>query len=166
MEDWLEFDFMQMPMIQNRACGQMPMGPMMMPQPMPYQPMQYMPYTPQNFNQTQNQTMDQVQAPPSITPPSVTPIVPTPLPGSTGGPNFNMEQGAPVQQDINYTQGFLKTQIGKRVRIEFLIGTSILNDRIGTLLQVGISYVVIQPIDTDDQLMCDIYSIKFVTIYQ
>lgn len=169
MEDWLDFDFMQMPMIQNRACGQMPMGPMMMPQPMPsiqYQPMQYAPYTPQNFNQIQNQPMDQVQVPPSITPPSSTPIAPIPAPGSTGGPDFNIEPGAPVQQDVNYTQGYLKTQIGKRVRIEFLIGTGMLTDRIGTLLEVGISYVVIQPTETDDLLMCDIYSIKFVTIYQ
>jgi len=163
MEDWLEFDFRQMPMIQNRSCGcgQMPMSPMMMPQ-----PMQYAPYNPQTYTPTYNQPMEQVQVPPSITPPSSTPTAPIPTPGSTGGPDFNIEPGAPVQQDVNYTQGYLKTQIGKRVRIEFLIGTGIVTDRIGTLLEVGISYVVIQPVDTDDLLMCDIYSIKFVTIYQ
>ncbi|KOA19984.1 hypothetical protein CLHOM_15490 [Clostridium homopropionicum DSM 5847] len=167
MEDWLEFDFMQMPMIQNRACGQMPLGQMMMPQqmqPMPYKPMPYAPYAPQTY--TENQPMDQVQTPTSITPPPSTPIAQIPTPGSTGSPDFAIEPGAPVQQDVNYTQGYLKTQIGKRVRIEFLIGTGIVTDRIGTLLEVGISYVVIQPVDTDDLLMCDIYSIKFVTIYQ
>lgn len=79
--------------------------------------------------------------------------------------NFVMAPGSPVIQDVNYTQGYLRTQIGKKVRVEFLIGTTCMTDRIGTLMEVGISYVILQPIETDDKMLCDIYSIKFVTIY-
>ncbi len=85
---------------------------------------------------------------------------------TTPDQNFVMAPGSPVSQDVLYTQGYLRTQIGKKVRIEFLIGTCSLNDRVGTLLEVGISYVIIRPIETDDKMLCDIYSIKFVTIYQ
>ena len=65
-----------------------------------------------------------------------------------------------------YTAGFLRNFIGCNMRVEFLIGTSgALVDRIGVLMEVGASYIVLQPFQTDDLLMCDLYSIKFVTIY-
>ena len=67
--------------------------------------------------------------------------------------------------DIEYTQGYLKSQIGSRVKVEFLIGTNMLIDRGGTLVDVGISYIIIREIETDDLLLCDIYSIKFVRFY-
>lgn len=63
-----------------------------------------------------------------------------------------------------FTPGFLRTQIGRRIRVEFLIGTNLLTDRTGTLLGVGASYILLRPIDSDDIMMCDIYSIKFATI--
>jgi hypothetical protein len=72
---------------------------------------------------------------------------------------------AQVVADVRYTQGWLRTQIGQKVKIEFLIGTNMLIDREGTLLDVGISYILIRETETDDVLMCDIYSIKFVRIY-
>lgn len=72
----------------------------------------------------------------------------------------------PIIDDIQYTQGYLKTQIGKRVRIEFLIGTNSLQDRTGTIQEVGISYIIISQEETNTRLLCDIYSIKFVTFYQ
>jgi hypothetical protein len=64
-----------------------------------------------------------------------------------------------------YTPGFLRTQIGKRMRVEFLIGTNNLTDRSGTLVAVGASYIIIRLVDSDDLMLCDIYSIKFVTIF-
>lgn len=77
-----------------------------------------------------------------------------------------MAQFEPVITEPGYTQYYLKQQIGKRVKIEFLIGTNMLVDREGTLLDVGISYLVIREVDTNNLVMCDMYSIKFVTIYQ
>ena len=63
-----------------------------------------------------------------------------------------------------FTPGFLRTQIGRRMRVEFLLGTNLLTDRTGTLVAVGASYIVLKLVDSDDLMMCDIYSIKFVTI--
>ncbi|MDP4177162.1 MAG: hypothetical protein Q8900_02325 [Bacillota bacterium] len=79
--------------------------------------------------------------------------------------DFEQAPGSPTTLDTQYTQGYLKTKIGKKVRISFLLGTNTFQDRTGTLLEVGISYVVIQDIDTNTQTLCDIYSIKFVTFY-
>jgi hypothetical protein len=79
--------------------------------------------------------------------------------------SFEMAPGAPVQQDVNYTQGFLRTVIGRRVLVSFLIGTNTYQDRTGVLERVGISYIILrEPEGT--QLLCDIYSIKFVRVFQ
>ncbi|SKC61620.1 hypothetical protein [Maledivibacter halophilus] len=83
----------------------------------------------------------------------------------TGAPDFEFEAGPSVQDDINYTQGYLRTKIGSYVKIEFLIGTNLFIDREGILQKVGISYVVIREAGTGNELMCDIYSIKFVEFY-
>lgn len=82
----------------------------------------------------------------------------------TGEPDFEFEAGPPVQDDVNYTQGYLKTKIGEYVKIEFLIGTNLFIDKEGILKDVGISYVVIEEAGTGNDLLADIYSIKFVSI--
>ena len=72
----------------------------------------------------------------------------------------------PTVQSPYYTAGFLKNFIGRNIRAEFLMGTGgSLTDRVGTLLDVGASYIVIQPLLTDDLLVCDLYSIRFITIF-
>ncbi len=78
--------------------------------------------------------------------------------------DFDMLPETPVL-GIEYTQGYLRTNIGKKVKVEFLIGTNMLIDREGTLIDVGISYIIIRETETDDLLLCDIYSIKFVRFY-
>ncbi len=89
----------------------------------------------------------------------------TPTPSPTPAPAPTTQFVPSVQDDILYNQGYLKTQIGKRVKIEFLIGTNMLIDREGTLVGVGISYVLINEVDTNDLIMADMYSIKFVRIF-
>lgn len=79
--------------------------------------------------------------------------------------NFEMAPGSPVEQNINYTQGYLQTQIGKRVRITYLLGTGTLQDRTGILKKVGISYVILRNEETNTDELSDIYSIKFVVIF-
>lgn len=104
-------------------------------------------------NQTQNLPVP-IRPPRSLpTPSNQLPLIP---PG---------EQTPRTVESIMYTPGYLRTQIGRMVRVEFLIGTNGLNDRIGTLLGVGASYILLRPIGTNDIELCDIYSIKFVTIY-
>lgn len=78
-------------------------------------------------------------------------------------PGFQME---PTLANIAYTQAFLRTQIGKRVRVSFLIGTGMLMDRTGILEQVGVSYIVLRVPEANTSVMADMYSIKFVDIFE
>lgn len=63
-----------------------------------------------------------------------------------------------------YTPAFLRQQIGRLMRVEFLIGTNNLVDRIGILQEVGASYILLRSFENDSLVYCDIYSIKFITI--
>jgi hypothetical protein len=63
-----------------------------------------------------------------------------------------------------YTPAFLREQIGKLVRVEFLIGTNNLVDKIGILQDVGASYILLKSLESNTTTYADIYSIKFVTI--
>ena len=90
----------------------------------------------------------------------------TTMPGtSTTNQDFEIAPGSPIVNNPLYNQGWLSTQIGKYIKVEFLIGTSMLIDREGVLKEVGISFIVIQEAGTNDMLMCDIYSIKFVRVF-
>lgn len=124
---------------------------------------------------TQNKPMFQTgpTGMPILTPGGTTAIPPFPgtqQPPGTNTPsqnfqdNFEMAPGSPVQQDINFTQGFLRTQIGKRMLVSFLIGTNTYQDRTGVLERVGISYIILKE-EEGTELLCDIYSVKFVRIF-
>ena len=63
-----------------------------------------------------------------------------------------------------YTPGFLREQIGRLMRVEFLIGTNNMVDRIGILEDVGASYILLRSFENDSLIYCDIYAIKFITI--
>lgn len=63
-----------------------------------------------------------------------------------------------------YTPGFLRTQIGKLMRVVFLIGSSSLDDRVGILEEVGASYIVLRSVEGNIKLYGDLYAIKFITI--
>ena len=138
------------------------------------------PYNSSNTNKelpyTQNNTNPYNKTQPTI--PTMTPAMtlPTGIPtgppygGATLTPGMSplpsVVQTPQTVQNPYYTAGYLKRFIGRDVRVEFLIGTGgTLIDRIGTLLDVGASYIVIKPLRSNDSLMCDLYSIKFVTIY-
>lgn len=121
-----------------------------------------------------------VQSGTPVSPPAIIPPVPT---GYPSGPSYvstppqiqQASQPAPdsdtmgpapeTVESIAYTQGYLKQHIDERVKVEFLIGTNMLIDREGTLVDVGASYIVIQEAETDDLLLADMYSIKFVRFY-
>ena len=79
--------------------------------------------------------------------------------------NVQINQNSPEILTNNiYTPAFLREQIGKLMRVEFLIGTNNLTDRIGILEDVGASYILLRSVESDNLIYCDIYSIKFVTI--
>lgn len=77
----------------------------------------------------------------------------------------NIDQSSPeILTNPIYTPAFLREQIGKLMRVEFLIGTNNLVDRIGILQDVGASYILLRSFENDSLVYCDIYSIKFITI--
>lgn len=71
----------------------------------------------------------------------------------------------PVITDKSYIQGYLQTIIGRYVKVEFILGTNMLIDREGTLVSVGIDHIVLREPETDDLVIADLYSIKFVRVY-
>lgn len=79
--------------------------------------------------------------------------------------NVTINQNSPEILTNNiYTPAFLREQIGKLMRVEFLIGTNNLTDRVGILEDVGASYILLRSIESRNLVYCDIYAIKFVTI--
>jgi hypothetical protein len=118
-----------------------PAGPGFMP----------VPVAPQQFVPQQFQTFPGAQ--------QLQPMAAAPLLPPVTGP-------APQTTDnILYTPGYLRTQLGRRVKVEFLIGTNLFVDREGILVAVGATYIIIQEAETDDLLLCDMFSIKFVKFY-
>lgn len=69
-------------------------------------------------------------------------------------------------ESMQYLNGFLRMQVGSRIKAEFLVGTNTYLDKSGKLVAVGANYIVLQEAMTDDLLVCDFFNIKFVTIYR
>lgn len=78
--------------------------------------------------------------------------------------NIETNQEPEILTNQIYTPAFLREQIGKLMRVEFLIGTNNLVDRIGILQDVGASYILLRSFENDSLVYADIYSIKFITI--
>lgn len=126
-----------------------------------------------------------IGVPPGAGTPGMMPISPTPIvtPPGRGVPtmpparevpgvpetevpiDFDIQPGPPVLTNTEFLQGYLRTIIGRYVKIDFLIGTNTFIDREGTLIDVGVDHVVLREAETDDLLVCDLYSIKFVKVY-
>lgn len=82
------------------------------------------------------------------------------------------EISVPAAEDFNDNpafqgsiQQFLSENIGNFVVIDFLIGTQAMTTRQGILYSVGASYVVLFEELSKTFILCDIFSIKFVTFY-
>ncbi len=89
-------------------------------------------------------------------------------PGNSPSSNAN---GFTVPSGIGYDayqgsiQQIMRDNIGQYMDVEFLIGTSGLTTRSGLLTNVGVSYIVLYDRSKDRYTICDLYSVKFVTIY-
>jgi len=121
-------------------------------------------YTYRNPTMAQSQTQMQTQMTPQLPPQ----VIPAPI---AANPTDIMVLNALTQpmpvtmQSLQYINAFLRTQIGKKVTVDFLLGTDSLQDRTGTLLGVGTNYILLNEVETDDLLVCDFYTIKFVKVY-
>lgn len=106
---------------------------------------------------------------PSAMIPSSVGITPSAPQGAMQGsfsPITDLSQPMPITtESLQYLNGFMRTQIGRRVQVQFLLGTNTITDRTGTLLGVGANYILLNETDSDDLLACDFYNIKFIRIY-
>lgn len=73
--------------------------------------------------------------------------------------------GAETNEGIEYLNGLIRTQIGRRASIDFLLGTSGMVTKDGYILGVGSNYILINEVDTDDITACDFYNIKFIKFF-
>lgn len=66
---------------------------------------------------------------------------------------------------LQYANGFYRTQIGRYVRIDQLLGSSNMTTQEGFLIGVGFNYIILQEGYTGNILVVDIYSIKNMYVY-
>lgn len=70
-----------------------------------------------------------------------------------------------TRESLQYLNGFIRTQIGRRVTIDFLIGSGNLQSKTGYLLAVAQNYLLLNELDTNDVTACDLYTLKFIRFY-
>ncbi|MBO5666699.1 MAG: hypothetical protein J6S45_04565 [Firmicutes bacterium] len=64
--------------------------------------------------------------------------------------------------NLQYLNGFMRTQIGNYCQVTVMIGTSNTTERSGILLAVGINYLLLMSEDSNEIETVDFYNIKFV----
>ena len=81
----------------------------------------------------------------------------------------SQNSGIPFNMSYDTYQGsiqqVLRDNVGQYVEIEFLIGSENITTRYGVLKSVGSNYIIIQNITSKRNTICDIFAIKFVTVY-
>ncbi len=89
-------------------------------------------------------------------------------PGSSpsGNNNFTVPSGIGYDAYQGSIQQIMRDNIGQYMEVEFLIGTNGLTTRSGQLTNVGVSYIVLFDSAKERYMICDLYSVKFVTIYE
>ncbi len=106
-------------------------------------------------------------ATPYIPPAGQTPGPYTPAPGAsfpTDVVDLDTVQGPPPAAEPGFIPHFLASNIGRAVRAEFIVGTSQYMDKTGIISEVGINYFVLYDTNARADVMCDLYSVKFVTL--
>ena len=75
----------------------------------------------------------------------------------------NMQENDNLQGFANSWQRALQQNIGEYCYIDFLIGTQNLVRKEGILYDVGMSFITLYEPRSKNYIVCDFYSIKFVT---
>lgn len=110
---------------------------------------------------------DQMQTIPGIPDPNPDPVLPE-NPQFQVPPNPLLPPGYQEvlsYENLQYMNGFLRTQIGKYLRVEQLVTSNQIEDRFGYLVGVGLNYILLQQAGTGNITAIDYYSIKFVYVY-
>jgi hypothetical protein len=95
-----------------------------------------------------------------------TPMAPTQQSDLLSAGPAAFQQGPPLATERGFIPYYLTQNIGKSVRAEFIIGSNQYIDKSGILIEVGINYFVLQDVGSRTHVMCDLYSVKFVTILE
>ena len=66
---------------------------------------------------------------------------------------------------LQYVNGFYRTQIGRYVRLDQLLGSNNMTQQEGFLIGVGYNYLLLQEGYTGNIMVVDIYSIKNMYVY-
>lgn len=101
--------------------------------------------------------------PPSIQPGAYAPPAPVSMP-SVDSMDMGSSQGPPPATEEGFIPHYLASNIGRAVRAEFIVGTNQYMDKTGIISEVGINYFVLYDTTARADVMCDLYSVKFVTI--
>lgn len=65
--------------------------------------------------------------------------------------------------NTNFLPAYLNQFLGHWVRAEFFINNAV-EERVGVLHEVGASYIIIEAIEPQTLIVCDIFSLRFITI--
>ncbi|MDD4779680.1 MAG: hypothetical protein PHT02_03585 [Tissierellia bacterium] len=68
-----------------------------------------------------------------------------------------------IKHNSSYLQDYLKSTVNRLVKVDFLLDSNFISKE-GILKEVGNDYIILEMLQTNDLLACDIYSIKFVQI--
>lgn len=70
-----------------------------------------------------------------------------------------------TNESIQYLNGFIRSQIGRRVSVEFVVGTDTIIEKEGYLVAVGANFILLSELTGDDIIACDFYNLKFIKFY-
>jgi uncharacterized membrane protein len=88
--------------------------------------------------------------------------------GSTtdGQEIYEYSQPYPITaSNIQYLNSFLRTQIGRAIEVNFLLGGNTMMQVGGYLLGVGADFVLINEYGTNNITSCDFYNIKYIRFF-
>ncbi|MGI6577889.1 MAG: hypothetical protein ACOX1Q_07680 [Eubacteriales bacterium] len=111
---------------------------------------------------TDRQTESQPRTSQRETPMRMVPIDPMSM--DITDPSIPVQQGPPPATEEGFIPAFLRRNIGRYVRAEFILGTNQYTDRTGRIIEVGTNYFVLEDVNARTEIMCDLYAVKFVTI--
>ena len=89
-----------------------------------------------------------------------------PVPSYPRGNNQMQNRGRITGNNISspdMLHSFLTNHIGKLAKIEFLIGNKV-ETKTGILFNIGKEYIVLKPFKSNATIVCDIKTIKFITV--
>ena len=137
-----------------------------MPQNMPMQPM-IQQQAPQNMPQqhfTMPLTYEQMTPYMSLT--RMTPAENSPMFTVPQTPMTTQEFQETIDStDVQSYLGFMRTQMGRYMRIEQLMGSNNVEQRFGFLVGLGTNYIILQEITSGNIMVVDLFTIRLTYIY-